>query len=1591
MTEGNPLISLLEECVVRIECDGEFGGSGFFVAPGEVLTCAHVLAEGKPIAVGQHDWESEATLIAAVPPLAQASEPGSFPFPDLALLRLSDAPASHPCAGLSDEMPAAGAEADLLRLSAYSRDAHRPGVEHNGGTVVFEGPFGDFGMLKLREGQVLLGFSGSPVLNLRTGKVCGVIDSTRDKESDLGGFAIPISLAAKEFEGLLERNEAALADGVWKEAVEGERVAAAARRGEAEKLPIVPPPYKLDPRADYAPSELLKPRYSVVELVEREELQANLMRWRESAKALDVLILSGSGGAGKTRLALEECARAERAGWMAGLFSLDALGDAGAQLERLLEWPGRLFLAIDYAETRPDVVGSLIKRRVRRSGGAPLRLVLICRQVRAKPQLEELFAHGDDREAVAEAIRRAEPVRLGDPEHQLDGRRLFAAGLAAFQARLGQPEATDGARVSMRQDHFARPLFVLAAALLRAEDPSIDVDALEGNELMLELIDRHEAQYWERWNESLGTGLDRSLHGRAVALATMLGADGEEEATSLVGAVPGLDGVGAERKLAIARWLSHLYAGGGLDSPPAIAPMEPDLLAEALVGRECAAQPELVGRAFDAADDSQLVRLLNLMARVSDDNEPVAEQVRQALDQRLPDLVERATSAEDPELVAALDQAVTAVRPWRGAAAAAIPSLRGSSVLGELTLNLLKLAIEAHSAQPEPAEEALANLHLLLASALAERERREEAAEEAEEAARRFQALSSERQGEFSEQLADSLKLLASVLAKSNRAEEAAGPAREAVERLGELAEEAPERHRVELAEALNTLTVVLLDLRDHEEAAATGTRNLGLRRELAEEDPPAHKRDLAGAMTNLSSALNELDRQEEAVKLTEEAIGLLGELAEEDPERHRVELANAHGVLARALIELEEYERALGAAEEATVLWEMLEYEGESYRLQLAISLAKFAGLLELTGQHGRLVTACREKEVQCWTALVEEDRGEYLLGLAMALGLLGEGLFSEGWNEAAAEVMEAAVASWRELMGENRGLALPALAKCLGILSTALFHLGEGERSLSAIEEAVECQRELVREDPSAHKADLATWLSSLSSRLVDLGAAELAIAPSEEAVALGRELVEEDRGEHLPELARALNNLSSPLGKADRDEEATKALEEVLVLQRELAAAPEHDPLHLIAALNNLANGLSGERGEEAIALLEEALELSREAAREDRRRYLPRLSAVLDELLAHLVEAERDEEGGRLVEAVVAEYDEGEGDEDAILLRLTLAKWQLHSSRVEEGVGTAAGCLERAEEAGDVAARAKVRMLLRTARKLGESGFDAAWEGELPPWLRWLEPSDELIDLHLDWLQTETPAEGQAFLEEHADAMLSDESEAALVWLIDSNPRRPLRARQLEILQIARAEGIAVPFEDFERREAILRRRGPLEELLTLSGQDALEFLRTHEVLLDPEAEWDLLGLVIHEAETPDWPFHLGLLAVAANAGVEAAADLIDGGPDRDDADFLRSAEDGEMLALARIRAGLDHEGAESQFQHALAATVVGIEMEAELAVERCHERSSSWERQGFARSLDALARSHPEHEEALASLKEELLDEAPAEAAPADAD
>ena len=88
--------------------------------------------------------------------------------------------------------------------------------------------------LKLKRGLVLPGLSGSPLLDLGSGLVSGITESTRGRQADLGGFAVSVS-ELEAFPGLVEASRAFHdGDDRWRSVFEAEKVYAAQRAGERD-------------------------------------------------------------------------------------------------------------------------------------------------------------------------------------------------------------------------------------------------------------------------------------------------------------------------------------------------------------------------------------------------------------------------------------------------------------------------------------------------------------------------------------------------------------------------------------------------------------------------------------------------------------------------------------------------------------------------------------------------------------------------------------------------------------------------------------------------------------------------------------------------------------------------------------------------------------------------------------------------------------------------------------------------------------------------------------------------------------------------------------------------------------------------------------------------------------------------------------------------------------------------------------------------------------------------------------------------------------------------------------------------------------
>lgn len=183
------LQQLLEQC--RVLVDGLRQGSGFFVAPGFVLSCAHVAGErGDRLRIRWRDREHEAVVRAA------SEAPGGvggvmWPYPDLAVLEVIDPPADHPCVLLDGQRPWDGTTVTVAGFTSLL-EHHAAAPRRARLTVVGDSFYQQGPLLELGGHEINPGLSGGAVLSHVSGGVCAVVKATRQEDTAMGGYATPV-------------------------------------------------------------------------------------------------------------------------------------------------------------------------------------------------------------------------------------------------------------------------------------------------------------------------------------------------------------------------------------------------------------------------------------------------------------------------------------------------------------------------------------------------------------------------------------------------------------------------------------------------------------------------------------------------------------------------------------------------------------------------------------------------------------------------------------------------------------------------------------------------------------------------------------------------------------------------------------------------------------------------------------------------------------------------------------------------------------------------------------------------------------------------------------------------------------------------------------------------------------------------------------------------------------------------------------------------------------------------------------------------------------------------------------------------------
>jgi hypothetical protein len=684
-------------------------------------------------------------------------------------------------------------------------------------------------------------------------------------------------------------------------------------------------------------------------------------RWPQSVR-----LITGAGGQGKTRLAIEICEQRRAAGWQSGFLdnTIEANGmSVHWQALRSLEQP--LLIVIDYAETRQTALLALVKAALQNPAKQPVRILLLARD--GGEWWDNLPSKEPECEAFLGGYATTGPFRLlALYTTEPDRREAFRRALQAFAKTLGV--STPNIDPNLQGEHFERPLYVQMAALLAlyGERP------LTAQGLTKALLN-HERRYWIGLLAHFNWPEPERRAEQLLALATLAGGF----ATSRAAEPYWHKAIGAVFKPAefnsLFRALATLYPGTqGLQA------LRPDLLGEALVA-QALLRPE-VDPLLDAALSSsatQPIRRhpLTVLARLSihrlDLQETLVEALSRHFGQSCQDMVAVSTQTISrlPELAEmAFTRLSSAVKSQ--VAGLLAPIFREESVqfaqlsclVYEYLAEKSRERFEKQSGNPDRVAEYAETL-IDYSIHLDFNGRNQQACEVGRNALDLYRRLTEKYGARFEPGFARSLGSYANHQSEAGQDEDALMRAREALDIHRRLSQKNPDRFESEYATSLGNYANRLGDAGQTEQALVLAHEAFEIRQRLSQKKPDRFESHYATSLSSYAGHLGAAGRTKEALVFARLALEIHKRLSQKNPDRFEPHYATSLSNCAAHLSDVGQNEEALVHAREALAIRRRLSQKNpDRFEPDYATSLGNYGKNLSEAGQNEEALVLARE-----------------------------------------------------------------------------------------------------------------------------------------------------------------------------------------------------------------------------------------------------------------------------------------------------------------------------------------------------------------------------------------------------------------------------------------------------------------------------------------------------------------------------------------------------------------------------------------------------------------------------------------------------
>lgn len=840
---------------------------------------------------------------------------------------------------------------------------------------------------------------------------------------------------------------------------------------------------------EFDPFRFLSWRTRLAPIVGRDAALDSLAEWAQRSGAVKVRLLTGGGGAGKSRLAAEVAARLRDKKWSAGFVALDKPAILPVPKEGLL-W------IVDYPEENRTATRQFLSALAQlEEPAAKIRLLLLSRRSVDWWQSDIDAAHAadicDTQATKIANLSEDETVTL----YRLSYDRVIEH-LGLKRADFDE-QAIRSWRARQPELH-GLPLITMAAAIHSAVEGNA-FPSLEGGEIVQALVRR---ERFRMDNLGRNAGFGNAGLSRIIGLAAIPGIFLPDDLRHFADTKLEMGIPGAERiidSLSGAPWWESQSLPG----------LTPDVLAAELLLEILSDRPDKAGVWLCAAIERSSAQWVSRVERLAYD----VKRVRGPKENRISEWLAEIGDMPEPPF----DKLQPVLLE---------PSHRA-------TLRLAVRVAKFFANNTEGDEQARTTWLQNGSHILARANDRQGALAMIEQAVNVNRKLAGDGSSESLLRLASSLNSYSNRLSEAGHWKKAVNASRKAIEIFSKaLAEDlASDEKALDLANALNNYAAHTAAVGEVSESVESIESAVQLYRQIGKAGRRNIEPELANALHNLGQLLPEeaLTPKREAV---EEAIGILERLAEENPVRFEPQLAGFLKTLSNLKSQAGDEAGARQAAEQGLRVLERLAIEEPGrFDSDLAIAYETFSFRLSAQSERTAAVEAS-EKAVAIWRLMAEQNPGRSLPDLARSLDHLSNHARGEQAGKALA-ANEEAVTCWRKAAAEYPQRFEPDLARSLNNLSNLRGATGDREGGYAAAKEAHEVIRPLAEKDPDRFNYELASVLMTLHNRLVEMeNGWPFAMMAISEAVDILRKLAVKNQKSFDGDLAKALVRFGSLL---------------------------------------------------------------------------------------------------------------------------------------------------------------------------------------------------------------------------------------------------------------------------------------------------------------------------------------------------------------------------------------------------------------------------------------------------------------------------